>query len=121
MALTYHICCTLFQFTSFGFFSLFHTQNPTQENKSQTGLEHLSRNRLIQWFPQWLVCLVLDTIKTFLNLVYMQAEHTRAKRARKSPVLTSPDMYSSEGKPQIYLLQFSSVVKNIYNYNTSST
>ena len=51
----------------------------------------------------------------------MQAEHTRAKRARKSPVLTSPDMYSSEGKPQIYLLQFSSVVKNIYNYNTSST
>ena len=59
------------------------------------------------------VCLVLDTIKTLLNLVYMQAEHTRAKRARKYPVFSSPDMYSSEGKPQIYPLQFTSVVKNI--------
>ena len=39
-------------------------------------------------------------------MVYMQAEHTCAKRGRKSPVLTSSDMYSSEGKPQIYLLLF---------------
>ena len=41
----------------------------------------------------------------------MQVEHTRAKRARKSPVITSPD--SSEGKPEINLVQFTSAFKNI--------
>lgn len=50
----------------------------------------------------------------FLNLVYTQAEHTRAKRARKSPGLdTSTESSASEGKQQIYLLQLPSVVKNI--------
>ena len=53
-------------FTSVGFFS-FHTQNPTQKNKNPSVLEHLSRNKLNQWFPQWLVCLVLDTIKTYFK------------------------------------------------------
>lgn len=58
-------------------FFLSRDQNPEQENKNQTGLEHLSRNKLNQWFPQWPVCLVLDTITFFL--VYMQVEHTCAK------------------------------------------
>lgn len=50
----------------------------------------------------------------FFNLVYIQAEHTRAKRARKSPRLdTSTESSTSEGKQQIYLLQLPSVVKNI--------
>ena len=41
----------------------------------------------------------------FFNLVYTQAEHTRAKRARKSPRLdTSTESSTSEGKQQIYLL-----------------
>ena len=44
------------------FFSLSHTQNPTKENKNQTGLEHFIKKKLNQWFPPLLVCLALDTI-----------------------------------------------------------
>lgn len=66
------------------------------------------------------MCLVLDTIKTLLNLVFMQAEHTRAKRARKSPVFSSADMYSSEGKRHKSILYSLPQWLRTY-YNTSST
>lgn len=52
----------------------------------------------------------------FFNLVYTQAEHTRAKRARKSPGLdTSTESSASEGKQQIYLLQLPQWLRTYYN------
>ena len=54
------------------------------------------------------------SLLNFFLIWFTQAEHTRAKRARKSSRLdTSTESSTSEGKQKIYLLQLPSVVKNI--------
>ena len=40
-----------FRFILVGFCSLSRSQNPSQGNKNQTCLEHVSRNKLNQWIP----------------------------------------------------------------------